>query len=218
MNALKQLEDGIIGSPETHLALSTQRRARILLISDSHGRGDIMQRIIEEFGASCSALIFTGDGISDLVACLEKAAKNERFMAALPATIAAVQGNNDAARYSSTVMPPIQIPSHALLRAAGHTIYAVHGHEQFVYYGTSMLERAAANAGADIAVFGHTHYPEDRQGSVYVVNAGSCALPRNLSPQSFAVLNLEEKQAYAVFYKMSGNAPVFTPYIPEALF
>ena len=194
MNALKQLEDGIIGSPETHLALSTQRRARILLISDSHGRGDIMQRIIEKFGASCSALIFTGDGISDLVACLEKAAKNERFMAALPATIAAVQGNNDAARYSSTVMPPIQIPSHALLRAAGHTIYAVHGHEQFVYYGTSMLERAAANAGADIAVFGHTHYPTmECVNGVTLINPGSISLPRQPGRKpSFIVCDVDK--------------------------
>lgn len=216
MNALTQLEDGIIGSEEALLALSKQPSARILLISDSHGRRDIMQAVIKNFGASCSALIFTGDGMSDLIACLEKAKENEDFRATLPAIIVAVRGNNDAARYPSSLMQ-LRIPSRLLVSAAGHKIYAVHGHEQHVYYGTSILENDAAKAGADIAVFGHTHYPEERYGRVYAVNAGSCALPRMHSPPSCAIINLDAKRAYAVFYKVSGGT-AFAPYIPSALF
>lgn len=219
MNELTQLENGIIGSQNALNELAAKQNARILLVSDSHGRREILEAIIRHSGKNCDALIFTGDGAGDFTDCLEKAHEDSNFMQAIPSIAVAVRGNNDASTYPSPVLGKISIPQSVLLSAAGYKIYAVHGHLQHVYYGTANMEAEAAALGADIAVFGHTHYPEEFYGKVYIANAGSCALPRRLSKPGFAIISLTAQEIQTVFYKMEIHSGVkFVPYIPEIMF
>ena len=217
MNDLKQLENGIIGSQDAVEALAAKKEARILLVSDSHGRR-IIDFILERFGSHVDAFVFTGDGAGDFIECLDKAEADENFMRFLPPVILAIQGNNDAGTYRSFALGSVRLPKNALFTAAGKKIFAVHGHLQGVYSDTQTLSAEAKALGADIAVFGHTHYPEETRSAVYLVNAGSCAYPRRNSPMSFAIITIAPQENNTIFYKIDMSRSLdFTPYIPEQL-
>ena len=47
--------------------LAAKQNARILLVSDSHGRQAILEAIIKHSGKDCDAVIFTGDGADDFI-------------------------------------------------------------------------------------------------------------------------------------------------------
>lgn len=215
MNDLQPLENGIIGSQHAADALAAKKEARILLVSDSHGR-KIIEFILERFGEHVDAFVFTGDGAGDFIECIDKAEADENFMRVLPPVTLAVQGNNDAGAYRSFALGIVRIPKSALFTAAGKKIFVVHGHLQDVYSDSQTLSAEAELLGADIAVFGHTHCPEETRGKVYLVNAGSCAFPRRRSPMSFAIITIAQGGLDTVFYKIDVSRGLeFTPYIPE---
>ena len=105
MNQLKQLKNGIISSEIDYFNLQKKETAKILVISDSHGAVSTLRHIILKYGETCDALIFAGDGVADLLACLEEAYKEEYFMNCIPPAIAIVKGNNDAETFSSSFNP-----------------------------------------------------------------------------------------------------------------
>ncbi len=219
MNGLTLLENGIIGSQNAMEELAAKQNARILLVSDSHGRQAILEAIIKHSGKDCDAVIFTGDGADDFINCLETACNDSELMQAMPGIAAMVMGNNDAGMYPSSVFGKLHLPQSILLSAAGYKIYAVHGHRHYVYYGTENIEAEASALGADVAVFGHTHYPAEFYGRLYLANPGSCSFPRRLSKAGFAVMTLTEPEINTVFYKIDPNSGTgFVPYIPEILF
>ena len=53
---------------------------------------------------------------------------------------------------------------------------------------------AAKAAGADIAVYGHTHVADEVPGDVYVLNPGSVSRPRDEARPSFMIVDLEAGQ------------------------
>ena len=55
-----------------------------------------------------------------------------------------------------------------------------------------MLSAAAREAGADIAVYGHTHTALEERGDVTVLNPGSIARPRDERRGSFMLVELHE--------------------------
>ena len=60
--------------------------------------------------------------------------------------------------------------------------YITHGHLYNVSWSTDSLVYAAMEAGCNIAMFGHTHVPENTEfGSVKVVNPGTAGKGRNLT-------------------------------------
>ena len=73
---------------------------------------------------------------------------------------------------------------------AGHRIFLTHGHCFNVRFDTAMLRAAAREAGADIAVYGHTHVAIEEQGDVTVLNPGSIARPRDAQRGSFMLVEL----------------------------
>jgi len=83
--------------------------------------------------------------------------------------------------------------------------------------GTDALERECEAAGADIALYGHTHIAAEIRRSVYIVNPGSISYPRSLTPPSFAVLELDGKNSNAVFYRIDVrfDGMHFTPFTPK---
>ena len=227
MITLKQTEHHLLGTKCDIASLAKKESARILVLSDSHGQRELFRLIVEKAGPSCDALVFCGDGAGDFVSCMDDAASDAAFAEFVPPVAAFVEGNGDADRFpvrfnpagkkSSDVFYELIIPKRQILQAAGHVIYAVHGHEQGAYYGTEALERECEAAGADIALYGHTHIAAEIRRSVYIVNPGSISYPRSLTPPSFAVLELDGKNSNAVFYRIDAHLDGvrFTPFTPK---
>lgn len=80
--------------------------------------------------------------------------------------------------------------SETTVEVAGHRIFLTHGHLFNVQLGTERLAAAAREAGADIAVYGHTHVALTVNGAVTVLNPGSIARPRDERRGSFMLLDL----------------------------
>ena len=113
-----------------------------LIFSDSHGSASNMSRAIDRQIKTPEAILFLGDGARDL---------DRLFVCDIP--IWAVRGNCDWA--SSDYADK----NERLLYFEGHTILLCHGHEWGVKGGLGGLIAHAAEVGADIVLFGHTHVP-----------------------------------------------------------
>ena len=72
----------------------------------------------------------------------------------------------------------------------------------------SLYERLAAQAEADVLVFGHTHKPWVREyGGVLFVNCGSVGKPKDGDPRAaFAVLELVGDRVEAAIERVSYDA------------
>ena len=128
---------------------------RILVVSDSHG--DVFGlRCAIEAQPTARMIIHLGDG--------------ERDMDSLVGTlgeikIVQVRGNADFGMSSPYAVIEI---------VKGKRIYCTHGHWEKVKYGNSELKNIARGEKADIALFGHTHTPEnDYDDGLYLFNPGS---------------------------------------------
>jgi len=227
MIILKQTEHNLLGSKKDITVLAAKESARILVISDSHGSRVLFRRIVEQNGPSCDALVFCGDGAGDFVSCMDDAAADSEFASCVPPVAAFAEGNGDSDRFPARFNPgkkqadavfyELVIPRRQILQAAGHTIYIVHGHEQGVYYGTELLEEEAKGAGADIALYGHSHITDETRGDVYKMNPGSIAYPRGGTPPSFSILEIEGRNINSVFFRIdiTLSAIEFIPFSPE---
>ncbi len=157
---------------------------KIGLVSDSHGNTmalDMMLKTPEGMEAEC--WLHAGDFVHD-AEYLEMVSEKKVYM---------VAGNGD--------WPYSKAPDDMVVELAGHRILLTHGHEHGVRCDTDILEENAANLGADIAVYGHTHIvditPRGKKG-VTILNPGSIARPRDDSYGSFMLLDLEPGQAPGV--------------------
>ena len=60
------------------------------------------------------------------------------------------------------------------LELAGRRIFYTHGHAYSVKYGLGLFKEAARRAGADIALYGHTHEAFcDYEDGLYIMNPGA---------------------------------------------
>ncbi len=144
---------------------------KLCILSDSHGAVRNMIAVVER--AKPQLCFFLGDGERDL------AAVQARFPA-LP--FYAVRGNCDLrSRLSSSLVCSI----------GGVSVFAAHGHLYNVKYepGLESLAAAAREAGARLALYGHTHLArlECRDGITFL-NPG--AVGRAAHP-GYAVLSVE---------------------------
>ena len=114
----------------------------LLIVSDSHGRVENIQAAIERQVKAPDAILFLGDGARDL---------DRLWVCDIP--IWAVRGNCD---WSSSDYAD---KTERLLYLEGHTLLLTHGHEWSVKGGLGALALHAAEEGADIVLFGHTHTP-----------------------------------------------------------
>jgi len=200
MNRLLQHDSGILGSAEDISSLASADQARLLVVSDTHGHYEVLESVIREFGPDCDALIFSGDGMWDIVQYLELAQESEKLRAALPCVVAFVSGNGDGDQYrvslpSSDDDNPgysLTVPSRQIVRAAGYGIFIAHGHRHSVDVSLDILVDSAHAMDCDIAVYGHTHASFAEQFShILALNPGSLARPRGHSLAGFAILELD---------------------------
>ena len=129
---------------------------KICVFSDTHGDPDHMiEAVLEE---KPDYVFFLGDGERD-------AQELERRFPGLP--VAAVRGNCDL--YSD-------LPADLVCAVGGVRIFATHGHRYGVKTDRQLeaLKYAAHRAGAQVALFGHTHsaFLEEKNG-LTVINPGA---------------------------------------------
>ena len=127
---------------------------RILVVSDSHGNYTALSQTVRR--EKPDRVLHLGDGGSEL----------EKLAAARPELpLCCVRGNCD---WGS------DLPVSTTLDLAGHRLFLTHGHEYGVRMSLDRLLLAAQLAGAEAALYGHTHvqHYEVRQGMT-VLNPGS---------------------------------------------
>lgn len=112
---------------------------RILVVSDTHGRRDTLQRCIN-ISAPFDMIIHCGDGVKDIRS------------ADIPddTAVLAVAGNTDS--YSSP-----EEDTQILERINSRHVLITHGHLHNVKSGLHVISRYAVSLKADIVIFGHTH-------------------------------------------------------------
>ena len=219
MIELCQQADGIIGSPYNIKALAKKESASLLVVSDSHGRAETFRAIVERFGERCDALVFCGDGISDLCSLLEATKKNKKLAAAFPPVVAFARGNGDYPEFPLGD-DEIKVPLHQILKAAGMSVLATHGHAEGVYYGLSRLNQTAIESQADVVFYGHTHVASRQEmDCTFFINPGSCARPRGGQKPSFAIVQIpgNQERAETAFFSISltlTDGYDFIPYAP----
>ena len=176
MNELIQQESMLICSQQDAAFLAKKERARLLVLSDSHGQSETVKKIIMLFGQQCDALVFCGDGFCDIAFCMEQALQDDKFKEMLPSVIAAVRGNGDADTY------PIKTAESS-----------EENEDEAVYRKVLLpqrLEFTAAGRNILVVFFGHTHRAFwEESGATLLLNPGSCSHSRSRLPPSFALVS-----------------------------
>lgn len=129
---------------------------KILVISDTHGYlGDAVEAIENE---KCDFCIHLGDMVADCEE-LELIFPRQKFIF--------VKGNNDYFTKSSS------FPDERTFELGGKRFFVCHGHKFHVKSDLSLLKKKAAETGAHIILFGHTHRAHLETEPVLVMNPGS---------------------------------------------
>lgn len=153
---------------------------KILVLSDSHGSVDNMARCVEM--VQPRHILHLGDCIRDA----------EALQALFP-TIAMdmVPGNCDWGRTE---------PGEVLLELGGQRILMMHGHTRAVKHTTMNARYAAREAGADILLFGHTHYSmADYDGTLHTMNPGSVG---DYHAPTYGVISIESGRVDCSVYRL----------------
>ncbi len=218
MIEISQRQQNIIGSKEAIQTLEEKDHARLLVISDSHGRYPVLEGIVRGYGAKCDALIFCGDGVCDIAQLLYAQKANPKLASCIPPVIAAVRGNCDPASYPLD-KGSLYFSEMIELKVNGRGILITHGHNQGVDWGVESLGLEMQVSECNTAFYGHTHVArEDVFKSFKIVNPGSCARPRGGQPAGFAIATVEKAFVDIAFIKMemasdgSSNYSIWNPF------
>lgn len=131
---------------------------KILVLSDSHSSLRFMRRCIE--WAKPQAVIHLGDYYDDGKTMAEEYPGIDFYQ---------VPGNCDRHRYG------ILDSEIRVVELGGARLYLTHGHLHGVKSGYWSLIKAAQAAGAQAALFGHTHNAWcSNEDGLWLVNPGSC--------------------------------------------
>ncbi len=139
----------------------------ILVLSDSHGKRNNIVRLLHAL-PNIKYLLFCGDGLSDLDDI-------EKEFPCL--TVISVKGNCDLFRCADE-------PTERFFELDGVRIFMMHGHTHFVKHGIENAASYAAQKGADVLLYGHTHAKNEEyftfgEHRICVFNPGSVGLRIN---------------------------------------
>ncbi len=160
----------------------------ILVLSDSHGRVDNIQSAFDR-NRNASEILFLGDGLRDI----------ERIDFGDKSPIC-VCGNCDT--FSGFRR---DVPNERILSFGEYTVLMMHGHTHHVKSSLLHAIKYAAEKGADILLYGHTHEKKDlyfaagEQIDSYVLkkplrvfNSGSIGAPKE-GKASFGIIIMRGK-------------------------
>ena len=152
----------------------------IFIVSDSHGNVPALTAALDwarqaqlAQNETFSAAIFLGDGVDDLPLASSQAGFSVPWYK--------VRGNGDM---------DFSVPASLVLEISGRKIYFAHGNRHDVNEGGRAITAAAKAAGAEAAVFGHTHIPHcSLLDGFFLLNPGSIGRSRSNVGPTFAVLD-----------------------------
>ena len=153
---------------------------KVLVISDTHGRTDNLDKILP-LVKPLDQLIHLGDVGRDV--------EYIEVIAECPCCF--VSGNND---FYST------LPRERLIKLNGVPIFLTHGHYYYANSRKDFVRSAAMQRGARIALFGHTHVPYlEEDDTILVANPGSISLPRQADAcPTYMLLYIAEDGSFRV--------------------
>ncbi len=227
MQSFTQDSTLLLGSRNCIEELENKESAKILIVSDTHRNYFAFEQTITQ-NPDCDALLFCGDGITEITRLAENALQDKALLKIVPSVIAFVQGNNDCDMYpivnvnaneknDEPYYTQIKVPANQCIKICGHSIFMTHGHRFSLYNGTEKIEEVAKLADYKIALFGHTHIPLQRKvyPDLTIINPGSITFPRGGSPASYSVATIKKDSddIDSIFYALLGNKS--KPFIPE---
>lgn len=143
----------------------------LLIVSDSHGRSERLARLLE-LHKNADALIFLGDGLSDL----RRAGAEDRGL-----TVFSVRGNCDSL---GGALLSLRAKEELFFNFEGFSFLAMHGHTRGVKSSLVSAISEADRLNADVLLYGHTHEPRltylpegeyNLSKPLYLFNPGSLA-------------------------------------------
>lgn len=208
INLLDCFNKGIFASPSDIEKLKSAEKARIILISDTHGNSDALIRILSRRGKKSDAVLFAGDGLIDFLNYITISQYEHELRDDLPPVIALAMGNCDSKKYGLNLdagktgfgfkKNPEQLLEFfetVFLNVCGKKILLTHGHEFYVDFEFDTISIYAKKQNCSIVVFGHTHVPLLKEANgILLINPGSTSRPRMGSKKSFAVLTIEKNK------------------------
>lgn len=149
---------------------------KCLVISDTHGNASALLGVIRRF-PTVDAIIFLGDGLSDLEAVATKIPESTAILA--------VKGNCDfGGEYLSRKIYKIDS-----ITLGERKLIFTHGDLYGAKLGMDGLFKLGADMSADAVLFGHTHIPtEIHHDGIAFFNPGSLGK----YPSTFGVLTITE--------------------------
>lgn len=142
---------------------------QIIVVSDSHGRNDVLVDLIEKY-PDASYFLHCGD-VESMV---------------LYPPYQYVRGNNDFMG---------DFPNHLVVKLENHRIYVTHSHRCNYYERIEELAELARENKCDIVCYGHTHIARvDVIDGITILNPGSLWRSRDGKPRSYAVLTIEDEK------------------------
>ena len=146
-------------------------------MSDSHGRDDIVERIIGA-NADCDYYFHLGDLCSD--SC--------KF-----SQLTLIRGNNDF---------DIQLPEHIISSFNGINILFTHSHKYYCAPYNEKLINLAKRNNCQLVFYGHTHMIDDQYiENIRFLNPGSLCYNRDLTQIGYIVLEIDNKGNYSIIRK-----------------
>lgn len=135
---------------------------KIIIISDSHGYMDNVRKIFQK-ETNVDIVIHLGDILG----------QNEELKDICKCKTVVVKGNCDIVTENKAF---------EIVEVGHNKIFATHGHDYGVDYNIDTLCSVAESNGCNIAMYGHTHVPDNSiYKGMYVVNPGSVSRPRQLN-------------------------------------
>ena len=136
---------------------------KILVISDSHGDIWALDKVLARCDGHIDMAVFLGDGLRETIMALDTYPNLPRVL---------VPGNCDL------WVIPSQFPDEAAFEADSVKFFAMHGHTRGVKGGIGEAAAYAAQRGANVLLYGHTHRKDDRlvdtaYGEIRAINPGS---------------------------------------------
>lgn len=149
---------------------------KLLIMSDTHGRRDMVKRIISS-NKDVDVIIHLGDGISDI--CDEDVAGK---------TLILVKGNCDIAGNA---------PTERVVTLDNTRILLTHGYKYHVKFSLDRLAYHAMEEEVSAVFYGHTHMPcEDFASGIMLFNPGSLQRPAN-GKASYSVATVDDGRIFA---------------------